>query len=156
MEHIRRHKMYTRVARETCLRETGRAPINTGWAEKDKGQPGKPNARARWVAKEYKTHARPELYASPPLEALKVVLSEIATGKHGRWTCGGRAFSTGGAAMQHCIPVPTEFWHRNSQRESEAIVPGPPQHCEARVPSSRLIRVHLKPLDCLHARFLTT
>ena len=41
--------------------------------------------RARWVAKEYKTHARPELYAStPPLEALKVVLSEIATGERGR------------------------------------------------------------------------
>ena len=40
--------------------------------------------RARWVAKEYKTHARPELYAlMPPLEALKVVLSEIATGKRG-------------------------------------------------------------------------
>ena len=33
-------------------------------------------------AKEYKTHARPELCAlSTPLEALKVVLSEIATGK---------------------------------------------------------------------------
>ena len=32
--------------------------------------------------KEYKRHARPELYAStPPLEALKVVLSEIATGE---------------------------------------------------------------------------
>ena len=40
--------------------------------------------RARWVAKEYKTHAWPELYApTPPLEALKVVLSEIATGKRG-------------------------------------------------------------------------
>ena len=35
-------------------------------------------------AKEHETYARPELYAStPPLEALKVVLSEIATGKHG-------------------------------------------------------------------------
>ena len=49
-----------------------------------KGQPGKPNVRARWVANEYKTHARPELYASsPPLEALKVVLSEVASGKRG-------------------------------------------------------------------------
>ena len=65
-----------------CLSETGRAPIKTGWAETDKGQPGKPNVRARWVAKDYKTQARPELQAStPPLEALKVVLSEIATGK---------------------------------------------------------------------------
>ena len=72
--------MYTRISRETCLRETGKAPIKTGWAETDKGQPGKPNVRARWVAKEYKTHARPELHApTPPLEALKVVLSEIDT-----------------------------------------------------------------------------
>ena len=76
--------MCTRVSRETSLRETGRAPIKTVWAETDKGQPGKPNVRTKWVAKEYKTHARPELYAStPPLEALKVVLSEIATGKRG-------------------------------------------------------------------------
>ena len=81
VEYIRRDKMHKRVSRETCLRETGKAPIKTGWAETDKGQPGKPNARARWVAKEYKTHARPELYApTPPLEALTVVLSEIATG----------------------------------------------------------------------------
>ena len=58
--------------------------VKTGWAETDKGQPRKPNVRARWVAKDNKTHARPELYVStPPLEALKVVLSEIATGKRG-------------------------------------------------------------------------
>ena len=43
-----------------------------------------PDVRARRVAKEYKTHAKPELYEStPPLEALKIVLSEIATGKRG-------------------------------------------------------------------------
>ena len=35
-----------------CLRETERAPIKRGWAETDKGQPGKPNVRARSVAKE--------------------------------------------------------------------------------------------------------
>ena len=59
-----------------------RAPIKTGWAETDKGQTGTPNVRVRWVVKEYKTHARPELYASTlPLEALKIVLSEIATGE---------------------------------------------------------------------------
>ena len=84
MEYIRRHKMYTRVSKEMCLREKGKAPIKTGSAETDKGQPGKPNVRARWVAKEYKTHARPELHApTPPLEVLKVVLSEIATSTRG-------------------------------------------------------------------------
>ena len=76
--------MYTRIPREACLRETAKAPIKTGWAETDKGQPGKRNVRARWVAKECKTHARPELSAStPPVEALKVALSEIATVKRG-------------------------------------------------------------------------
>ena len=76
VEYIRRHKMYTRVPREV------RAPIKTGLAETDKGQPGKPNVRARWAPKENKTHTRPELYAStPPLQVLKVVLSEIATGE---------------------------------------------------------------------------
>ena len=54
VEYIRRHKMYTRVPTETCFRETGKAPIKTGWAETDKGQPGKPNVRARCG------HARPE------------------------------------------------------------------------------------------------
>ena len=78
----------TRCTREypeiRVLRQTGKASIKTGWAETDKGQPGTPKVRARWVAKAYKTHARRELYAStPPLEALKVVLSEIATGKRG-------------------------------------------------------------------------
>ena len=77
VEYIRRHKMYTRSLPEGCLRETETAPIKTRWAETDKGQPGKLNVRARWVAKEYT-----ELYAStPPLEALKEVLSEIATGQ---------------------------------------------------------------------------
>ena len=74
----------------------GKAPIKTGLAETDKGQPGKPNVRARWVAKEYKTYARPDLYAStPPLEALKVVLSEVprvnVEEKSWHWlTCEGR------------------------------------------------------------------
>ena len=49
VENIRRHKMYTRVPREVCLRETEKGPIKTGWAETDK----EPNVRARWVAKEF-------------------------------------------------------------------------------------------------------
>ena len=42
VEYIRRHKMHTQVSKQTCLRETGRAPIKTGWAETDKDNPGSP------------------------------------------------------------------------------------------------------------------
>ena len=84
VEYIRRHKMYTRVRRLACLSETDKALIKTGWTETDKGQPGKLSVHGRWVGKKSQTHARPELYAStPPLEALKVVLSEVPTGKRG-------------------------------------------------------------------------
>ena len=86
VEYTRRHKMYTRVARETCLRERREShPSRQDGRRLTRGNPGKPNVRARWVAKEYNTHARPELHApTPPLEALKVVLSEIATGTRQR------------------------------------------------------------------------
>ena len=57
MEYIRRHKMYTRVPRETCPRETDKAPIKTGWAETDRKQPGKPK-RARDVGREGVQDAR--------------------------------------------------------------------------------------------------
>ena len=73
--------MTTKAGGLTPSHARRRGPIKTGWTETDKGQPRKPNVRARSVAKENKTHARPELYAStPPLEALRLVLLEIATG----------------------------------------------------------------------------
>ena len=82
VEYIRRHTLYTRVPRETCLRGAGKAPIETGWRPTRDSQ-GSPTCARGGVAKENKTHARPESYAStpPPLEALQVVLSEVATGK---------------------------------------------------------------------------
>ena len=102
--------MYTGVPREVCLRETG-------WAEADKGQPEKPNVRTRWVAKEYKTHARLKLYASTPLlEALKVVLSEIAWAsveeRWWRWmTCGERT-----STLQHEEGCLSSFRPRTSSQ----------------------------------------
>ena len=59
-----------------------RRPSRQDGAETDKGQPGKLNVCAR-VGREG-IHARPELYAATSLlEALKVVLSEVATGERG-------------------------------------------------------------------------
>ena len=96
-EYTLHHKMYKRVPRErrACVKRGKHPSRRDGWRLTRSNQ-GSPNVHARWVAKEYKTLARPELYASAPrLEALKVVLSEVATGKRGgrvvavvdvRWT----------------------------------------------------------------------
>ena len=37
------------------VHESQKAPTKTGWVATDKEQPGKPNVRARWVAKEMQT-----------------------------------------------------------------------------------------------------
>ena len=78
VEHIRRHKVHTRVSREACFRNTGNAPVRKGCVETDKGQPGKAH-HTREGGSRRTSHAK-----TLPLEALKMVLSEIATGGRGR------------------------------------------------------------------------
>ena len=63
MEYVRKHGVYERVPRSQRHRETGRPPIRTGWADTNKGTSTEPNIRCRWVAKEFRTHADPELFA---------------------------------------------------------------------------------------------
>ena len=80
MEYVRKHGVYERVPRSQCHRETGRPPIRTGWADTNKGTSTEPNIRCRWVAKEFRTHADPELFApTPPLEGVKMVISMAAS-----------------------------------------------------------------------------
>ena len=66
-----------------CTRESAEKCANARRRRHPSRQDGR--RRAREVGREgYKTHARPALCAStPPLEALKVVLSEIAKGERG-------------------------------------------------------------------------
>ena len=55
MGYGRKHQVYVRVPREMCWRETGKAPVKTGWADTNKGTAEHPNVRCRWVAKEFNT-----------------------------------------------------------------------------------------------------
>ena len=83
MEYVRKHQVYTRVPRAQCYAETGRPPIKTGWADTNKGTHEAPNVRCRWVTKEYNAGKRPDLFAgTPPLEGVKLVISEAATSDH--------------------------------------------------------------------------
>ena len=63
-----------------CWAETGKAPIKTGWADANEGTASQPNVRSRWVAKEFNTGHRPDLYAgTSPLVGVKLVMSEFAS-----------------------------------------------------------------------------
>ena len=80
MGYVRKHTVYRRVPRAQCWAETGRAPIKTGWADTNKGSAESPNIRSRWVAKEFHTHDRPELFTpTSPREGVKLVISHSAS-----------------------------------------------------------------------------
>ena len=65
-------KVYKKVPRAKCFEATGKAPISVRWIDVNKGDTSAPNYRSRLVAREYKTHDRPELFAAtPPTEGLK-------------------------------------------------------------------------------------
>ena len=80
MGEFAKHQVYEKVPTEECWRETGAAPIGTRWVDVNKGDDGKPEYRSRLVAKEIKTNKREDLFAAtPPLEALKILLSLAVT-----------------------------------------------------------------------------
>ena len=76
--------LYDKVQISECKRMTGRMPITVRWIDTNKGDKEKPNYRSRVVARELNTHKRDDLFAAtPPLEALKVILSMTAFANKG-------------------------------------------------------------------------
>ena len=75
-------RVYDRVPRDE-QRQTGGKVIGTKWIDVNKGDIDRPNIRCRLVGKEFRTTPDDALYAStPPLEALRVILSRAATWDH--------------------------------------------------------------------------
>ena len=80
MAYVRKHRVYMRVFRELRWQETSKPPICTSCADTNKGTKEHPNARCRWVAKEFHTYDDPELFApTSPLEGVKLVLFQAAS-----------------------------------------------------------------------------
>ena len=84
VEYIHKMHLYDKVPIEECRKKTGKNPISTRWIDISKGDNQSPNYRSRLVAREINTHKRDDLFAAtPPLEALKMIISLTATGNHG-------------------------------------------------------------------------
>ena len=84
IDYVRNMKLYTKVPIEECYANIGRAPITVRWIDINKGDQTTPNYRSRLVAREINTHKRDDLFAgTPPLEALKCIVSIAASGSRG-------------------------------------------------------------------------
>ena len=79
IEFVRRMHLYDKIPIQECWEYTGRKPVGVRWVDVNKGTPEMPNYRSRVVAKEIKLYEQHEFFsATPPLEALKVLLSSAA------------------------------------------------------------------------------
>ena len=84
MAYVNQMKLYDKVLISECKRITGKMPITVRWIDINKGDADSPNYRSRLVAREINTHKREDLFAAtPPLEALKVILSMTASANKG-------------------------------------------------------------------------
>ena len=76
--------LYTKVPTQECYNKTGKAPITVRWIDINKGDSINPNYRSRLVAREINSHKKDDLFAgTPPLEALKSIISMTASGNKG-------------------------------------------------------------------------
>ncbi len=72
--------MWERALVTDCWKETGKAPIGSKWVDVNKGDATKPVIRSRFVVKEIATYKSDDFFAAtPPLEALRLLLSLAAT-----------------------------------------------------------------------------
>ena len=71
--------VYRKVKR-SWVRERGEKVIGVRWIDINKGDTLNPDYRSRLVAKDFKKGDRPDLFAAtPPLEALKMIISIAAS-----------------------------------------------------------------------------
>ena len=84
IEYIHKMQLYTKVPVAECYQRTNKSPISVRWVDTNKGDTERPNYRSRFVAREINTYKRNDLFAAtPPLEAMKLILSTAALGNKG-------------------------------------------------------------------------
>ena len=84
MDYFRRLGVYKVVPREH-QRRTGGKIVSTRWIDINKGDSSNPNYRSRLVGREFNVERDDSLYAAtPPLEALRIVVSNAATWAKGK------------------------------------------------------------------------
>ena len=84
IKYVRDMDLYEKVPINECYMKTGKSPISVRCIDINKGDESNPNYRSRLVAREINTHKRDDLFAAtPPLEALKLILSMVTIGNRG-------------------------------------------------------------------------
>ena len=83
--YFRSMNVYKKVSLDECRARTGNGPIQCRWIDINKGDRKNPKYRSRLVAKQFADSKVDDLFAAtPPVEALRAILSAVATGEGDR------------------------------------------------------------------------
>ena len=114
MEYVNSKNVWVKMRKEEAIKE-GYNIVDTRWIDTDKGDEAKPNYRSRLVGKEFNTGPEEGLFAStPPLEALRWLISEAATMEEG-----GRQ----GTKVMLLADVSRAFFEAAARRKVAVILP---------------------------------
>ena len=84
MAYFAMKNVWTKVPREEAFQKQGKARITVKWTDVNKGDDDAPNYRSRLVAREVRQSWEQSIFApTPPLEALRTILSLAATDRPG-------------------------------------------------------------------------
>ena len=85
MDFVREKGLWVKRTVRECWERTGAPPVTVRWVETNKGDDVEPNIRSRLVARQIRPAGQEAVFApTPPLEALRTVLSLAATDLPGR------------------------------------------------------------------------
>jgi hypothetical protein len=117
IREVKKHTVYTKVPIKDCWDKTGKGPIKTRWIDINKGDKVHPNYRSRFVAKDFNTEKRLDLFAAtPPLEALEIWIS--------LWMTRGLGWGTErGEMVMDFIDVRPAYFHARARRDVYVELP---------------------------------
>jgi hypothetical protein len=82
LEFMKQWGVWDVVPTTECWKNTGKRPLQSKWVDVNKGDLQRPVVRSRFVAKEFADKRSDEFFAAtPPLEALRMLLSHTASGR---------------------------------------------------------------------------
>ena len=112
IDYIHKMNLYTKVPTTQCHQKTGKSPISVRWIDINKRDSERPNYNSRLVAREINTYKRDDLFAAtPPLEAMKLLLSMVTSGNKGEVVMisdASRAFFHARATRDLYVQIPEE------------------------------------------------
>ena len=125
MRYVREKRVGSKITRQEAAGR-GIKVIKTSWLDINKGDKWNPNYRSRFVAKEFNNSGSCARWfaATPPLEALKLIISCVATVKEGEDRKAimvndvARAFFEAPTKREICIELPEE----DIEEEEEEMV----------------------------------